>query len=29
MRVVRLGSYSMEATLASTPSLLRLKSMSR
>src|SRR6476661_4155507 len=29
MRQVRLGSYSMAATLATTPSLVRLKSMMR
>ena len=29
MRALRLGSYSMAATLAGTPSFLRLKSMMR
>src|SRR5881275_740750 len=29
MRALRLGSYSMAATLAGTPSLVRLKSMMR
>ena len=29
MRALRLGSYSMAATLAGTPSLSRLKSMIR
>ena len=29
MRAVRFGSYSIDATLAGTPILLRLKSMTR